>query len=89
MQFIKFISNTLKISVTNLFHNFRVKESKKNISCNSFINKDLKLIAKKKKKMMFSTLKTMFKYEIHKIYVQYIKNICVNFIVFTSKNKEM
>ena len=29
MQFIKFISNTLKIFVSNLFHRFHVKESKK------------------------------------------------------------
>jgi len=27
MQFIKFMSNTLKISVANLFHSFHVKES--------------------------------------------------------------
>ena len=42
MQFIKFMSNTLKIFVANLFHSFDVKEPKKNISYNSFIKKDLK-----------------------------------------------
>jgi len=47
MQFIKFISNTLKISVANLFHSFHIKELKKNISCNSFIKNDLKLRVKK------------------------------------------
>ena len=49
MQFIKFISNTLKISVENLFYSFHVKESKKNISCNNFIKKNLKLRVKKQK----------------------------------------
>jgi len=29
MQFIKFMSNTFKISMANLFHSFHVKESKK------------------------------------------------------------
>ena len=59
----------------------------KNISCNSFFKKDHKLIAKK---VIFMTLKIMFKwscYEIYKIYVQYMKNICGKFIsVFISKN---
>jgi len=76
MQFIKCISNTLKIFVTNLCHTFHVKELKKYISCNSFIKKDLKLIVKK---TMFSTLKTMFKWSGYAIYQ-------IHFIVFTSKN---
>jgi len=48
MQFIKFISNTLKIFVTNLLHCFTSKNPKK-ILCNSFIKNDLKLIAKNPK----------------------------------------
>ena len=33
----------------NLFYSFHVKESKKNISCNNFIKKNLKLRVKKQK----------------------------------------
>ena len=43
----KIYVNTLKISVTNLFYSFHIKESKNNILC-SFIKKDLKLMAIKK-----------------------------------------
>ena len=85
MQFIKANYNTLKISVKNLFHSFQVKESKKYISCNNFIKKDLQLIVKK---AMFSTLNTMFKwpcYAIYKIHLQYIKNICGQFISYFSR----
>ena len=47
MKFIKFISNTLKIYLANLFQIFHIKESKKDISCNNFLKNDLKLIEKK------------------------------------------
>ena len=44
------MSNTLKTSVGTLFHSPHVKESKKKISCNGFIKKDLKLRVRNKKK---------------------------------------
>ena len=40
----------IKTFVGTLLHSPHVKESKKNISCNSFIKKDLKLWVKNKKK---------------------------------------
>ena len=77
MQFIKFIFNTLKKFMVNIFHSFYANESKKDISWNSFINNDLKLRVKNEKNMV-STLETMFKwscYVIFLIYRQYIKSI--------------
>ena len=48
MKIFKFMSNTLKNFMGTLFHNPHVKESKKKISCNGFIKKDLKLRVKNK-----------------------------------------
>jgi len=54
MQFFKIMCNTLKTSVGTLLHSPHIKESKKYISCNGFIKKDLKLRVKNIKKKYVS-----------------------------------
>ena len=67
MQFFNFMSNTIKTTLGTLFHIPHVKKLKKNIFCNGFIKKDLKLRVKNQKSM-FLTLKTMFKQSSYAIF---------------------
>jgi len=59
MQFIKFIFNTLKILVPNLFHSFHIKESKKNIVL-QFDQEGPQIITQTSKKTMFLTFKISY-----------------------------
>ena len=90
IQIFKFMSNTLKKIVGNLFHSPHIKESKKNISCNGFIKKELTLREKNKKKVCFPPLKQCLSghlMQFFKIHVQYIKNYHGNFISYSSHQR--